>query len=213
MFTILLLCLVGIAVAQQPRPCTSPSQWEGRIFDSNEKQKATLRGRTSYDSTYHRIRIVETIDVGSEEIAVDVLALYDANIEFVYDLKSHNCTRREIIQPWRDFGILPDARSYGEAYIGSSARPDTGLLITIWGGNLTLPTNETLRYVGTWTHQGCLPVSRTTYSEKYGNEILSFYDLTVGISDPNVFIPRRECLTEQEYAMRNTLFDKLTKKH
>ena len=80
------------------------------------------------------------------------------------------------------------------------------------GGNFTLPNNETLAYIGTWTYRGCLPVSRLTFSEKYANEVLSFYDITVGISDPNVFIPRRECLTEKEYAMRSTLFGAPIKK-
>ncbi len=73
---------------------------------------------------------------------------------------------------------------------------------------MTLPTNETLPYVGTWTYKGCIPVTRLTFSEKYGNEILSFFDVTFGIGDPNVFIPRRACLTEKEYAMRNILFGK-----
>lgn len=81
------------------------------------------------------------------------------------------------------------------------------------GGNFTIPTGEVLPYIGTWTYQGCLPVSRITFSEKYGNEILSFFDITVGISDPNVFIPRQECLTEYEYAMRNVLFGKPSKKN
>lgn len=80
-------------------------------------------------------------------------------------------------------------------------------------GNLTLPNNETLPYIGTWTREGCIMVSRIITSEKYGNEILTVFDATVGISDPNVFIPRRECLTEQEYAMRDALFDKPTKKN
>ncbi len=132
MFTVLLLCLVGIAVAQQPLPCTSPPQWEGRLFDSNEQRHITLQGRISYDSVYHRARIVENIEASGEELALDVLTLYDAKIQFVYDLKSQNCTRRAITEPWRDFGILPDDRSYGEAYIGSSAFPGGGLLITIW---------------------------------------------------------------------------------
>ncbi|CAF1981119.1 unnamed protein product [Rotaria magnacalcarata] len=213
MLTILLLGLLGFAAAQQPRPCTTPPQWEGRIYDSNEKQKATLRGRISYDSVYHRARIVDDLQIGSEEIANDILSLYDARIEFDYNFKTKNCTRREITEPWRDFGIRPDATSYGEAYIGSSSLTDTGLLITIWGGNFTLPNNETIPYIGTWTYRGCLPVSRTTYSEKYGNEVLSFYDLTVGISDPNVFIPRSECLTEKEYATRHTLFGTTNKKN
>lgn len=132
MFTIVLLCLVGIVAAQQPKPCASPSQWEGRIFDSNEKQRGTVRGRISYDAIYHRVRVIEEIEVGSQDFAYDVLTLVDAGLEFIYDLRAHKCSRVKITDPWRDYGILPDAKSYGEAYIGSSAFPDTGVLITIW---------------------------------------------------------------------------------
>ncbi len=132
MFTILLLCLVGIAVAQPPRPCTSPPQWEGRIFDTNEQQRATLTGRVSYDSVYHRIRIVETIEAGSQETVLDVLTLYDTRVEFVYNIRYRNCTRRQVTGPWRDFGILPTDRSYGEAYIGTSSLPSAGILVTTW---------------------------------------------------------------------------------
>ncbi len=132
MFAIVLFCLVGITVAQQPRPCTSPPQWEGRIYDTNEKQKGTLGGKISYDSVYHRVRVIEEIKIGSEESTYDILTLADAGIQFVYDLKARNCKRIESTQPWRDFGILPDAQSYGEAYVGSSAFPGAGLLITIW---------------------------------------------------------------------------------
>lgn len=138
MFAILLFCLVGIAVAQVPQPCISPRSWEGRIYDSNEQRHVSLFGRISYDAVYHRTRLIETIEAGSEELDFDVLALYDARIEFIYDLRHRNCTRRELTQPWRDFGILPDARSYGEAYLGSSAFSDTGLLITIWFVSLFL---------------------------------------------------------------------------
>jgi hypothetical protein len=111
---------------------TSPPQWEGRIFDSNEQRKATLRGRVSYDSVYHRVRIVESIDDAGEEAAFDVLTLADAKIEFIYNLRFNNCTRRVVNDPWRDFGILPDAQPLGEAYLGTSALPSGGLLITIW---------------------------------------------------------------------------------
>ncbi|CAF1222082.1 unnamed protein product [Adineta ricciae] len=214
MFIVALLCLVGIAVAQQPHPCTSPPQWEGRIFDSNEKQHDTVRGKISYDATYHRTRIIEDIEVGDDEYVFDILSLFDSGLEFVYDLKAHNCTRRPITEPWRDFGIAQNARSYGEAYIGSSSFPDAGVLITIWGGNFTIPSvNVTLSYISTWTYKGCLPVSRTVYSDTYGNDVLSIYDVTVGISDPNVFIPRRECLTAEEYAMRQALFGTPSKKN
>lgn len=79
-------------------------------------------------------------------------------------------------------------------------------MFTFRGGNYTLPGNEIAPYILSWTYQGCLPVSRAVFSQKYGNEILSFFDITVGISDPNVFIPRRECLTATEWDNRYTLF-------
>lgn len=132
MLAIFLVCLVGFAAAQQPRPCVSPSQWEGRVFDSNEKQRASLRGRISYDAIYHRTRLIDNVETSTTQISNDILSLYESRIEFVFDLKTHTCTRRPITQPWRDFGILPDAVSLGEAYLGASAFPDASLLVTIW---------------------------------------------------------------------------------
>jgi len=69
-----------------------------------------------------------------------------------------------------------------------------------------LPTNETVRVFGTWTLQACLPVRQILHSSLYGRTERSFYDITAGISNPSVFIPRQECLTEEEYANRDILF-------
>jgi hypothetical protein len=73
--------------------------------------------------------------------------------------------------------------------------------------------NQTLQFTSAWTYQGCIPVSRTTYGGTSGNSHLSFYDVTAGISDPSVFIPRRECLSDEEWANRYTLFGTATKKY
>jgi hypothetical protein len=132
MFVVLSLCLISIAIAQKPTPCTSPPQWEGRIYDSNEQQNFLVRGRFTYDSVYHRERLIEDVEEGSQENFYDTIALFDGRIEFVYDLRAHNCSRRQITRPWPNFAIPADARSYGEAYLGSSAFPDTGLLVTVW---------------------------------------------------------------------------------
>ena len=75
MFAVLLLCLVGIAVAQVPQPCITPPSWEGRIFDSNEQRHVSLFGRISYDAVYHRTRLIETIEAGSEELIL-MFSLY-----------------------------------------------------------------------------------------------------------------------------------------
>jgi hypothetical protein len=74
------------------------------------------------------------------------------------------------------------------------------------GGNHTTPSNDTVRTFGTWTYQACLPVNFIRHSTQYGRTQSSFFDIVAGISDPNVFIPRRECLTEKDYAMRHALF-------
>ena len=132
MYAVLVLCLVGIVVSQKPTPCTSPPQWEARLYDTNEQQKFLLRGKLSYDSIYRRERLIDEVEQGSEDNYFETLALFDSQLEFVYDFKTKNCTRRPITRQWRDFGIRSDARSYGEAYIGSSAFPGTGLLVTIW---------------------------------------------------------------------------------
>ncbi|CAF1036801.1 unnamed protein product [Rotaria sp. Silwood1] len=180
MFSIFLLSLIGVVVAQQPRPCASPSQWEALIIDHINDEKITVQGKLSYDSLYQRERFIEEVVVG-DDYYYETIALFQAQLE-------------------------PDARSYGEAYIGSSASPSTGLLVTIWGGNYTTPSNDTVNYIGMWTYEACLPVSQTSTHPKYGTSHQSFYDVSGGISDPNVFIPPRECLSDKEYAMRHTLF-------
>ena len=63
-----------------------------------------------------------------------------------------------------------------------------------------------IEYTSTWTLQGCVPVSRTSFGPQLGVAHVSFYDVTVGIRDPNVFIPRRECLSAEEWENRYTLF-------
>jgi hypothetical protein len=132
MFAALLICLVAFAAAQRPVPCTTPPQWEGRVFDIDEPIGWTVRGRLSYDSPNHRERFLSEFEEGSLDDFYETLALFDLRVEFIYNFRARNCTRREITRPWRDFGIRANDTSYGEAYIGSSAFPGSGVLATIW---------------------------------------------------------------------------------
>ncbi|CAF0959794.1 unnamed protein product [Rotaria magnacalcarata] len=212
MNAILLLCVVGFVAAQQPQPCVTPQQWEANLFDYSEPNRFMVRGRLSYDATNHRERLLEEVEVGNDREYYDVIALFDLQTEFIYNYKAHNCSRQPLTRPWRDFGIRPDARSFGEAYIGTSALPGLGLLVTMWGTNHTTPSNDTVRTFGTWTYRACLPVSFISHSTQMGRTQSSFFDIVAGISDPNVFIPRPECLTAKEYAMRDTIFGTPAKK-
>jgi len=132
MYAVLALCLIGIVVAQQPQPCTTPQQWEATFFDINESQRVFVRGRLSYDATYHRERLIEEVGVGRDGKFYDVIALFDSKLEFIIDLRTNNCTRQPLTRAWRDFGIRANATSLGEAYIGSSAVPGANVLATLW---------------------------------------------------------------------------------
>lgn len=132
MYAALVLCLIGMAVAQQPTPCTSPPQWEARIFDTNEEQNLVIVGRFSYDSIYHRERLIDEIEEGTTVDNYDTVSLFDLQVEYAYNFRARNCTRRPITRAWRDFGIRPTDTSYGEAYVGSSSVPGAGMLVTLW---------------------------------------------------------------------------------
>jgi len=132
MFVIFVLCLISLVLAQPPRPCTSPPQWEANVFDGTDQEKSMVRGRLSYDATNHRERILEEVVTISQNNSYDRIALFDSKMEYIYDFNAKNCTRRSLTRPWRDFGIRPDARSYGEAYVGTSILPGLGVLVTLW---------------------------------------------------------------------------------
>jgi len=72
--------------------------------------------------------------------------------------------------------------------------PNANILTTIWGATFTDSKGNEIDYLGTWTLNACLPVSSRYYS-KADNLAThgQFYDIVPGISDPNAFVPRREC--------------------
>jgi hypothetical protein len=224
MWCLFIFCLVSLAIAQVPLPCSTPPQWEARIYSVNEQQKLIVSGKWSYDSVYRRVRILQDIHSADDESYFDILRLFESKIEFVLNVKTGNCTRQPLLRPWRDIGIQPGAINRGEAYLGSSAFPGAGLLVTIWfvnfrrlidssfffsrSGNETVSQNKTVTFIGTWTYEACLPVSDTSVDPVFGISHTSFYDVSGGISDPNVFIPPRACLTDEEYSMRHSIFAK-----
>ncbi|CAF0830176.1 unnamed protein product [Adineta ricciae] len=211
MFFFVILFLFGTAVAQTPKPCTSPRQWEARVHSSNPNLDADLLGRFSYDSVFQRTRILQRVKVGRTETYYDIISLYHDKLAFMIDMKTAKCSRFNFDQPWRDFGIQPDATPLGVAYIGSSALSDATLLVTIWTGKEIIPINETARYIDTWTRNSCLPVSNIVFEPSGSVNHLRYYDVTLGINDPNVFIPPEKCFTDERHPVQYFPFGILRK--
>ena len=43
---------------------------------------------------------------------------------------------RMIDEPFRPFGVPPNATSYGQFYIGTSGDPEAGMLVNVFGGEI-----------------------------------------------------------------------------
>ena len=130
--TIIVLCFIGIVVGQVPRPCTTYSQWEGHVHSTNPKLEADLRIEFSYDSVYQRTRLLQRAKVGQTETYYDIITLYAAKLIYYVNMLTGECSHYNYDQPWHDFGVQPDAKSLGTAYVGSSNIPSAGLFVTVW---------------------------------------------------------------------------------
>lgn len=60
--------------------------------------------------------------------------------------------------------------------------------------NYTTPSNDSVREFGSWTFLHCLPMNIVRYSAQYGRSQITFLNIIPNITNPNVFIPRKECL-------------------
>ena len=97
---VVLLLAVTAVYAQKPTPCTSPQQWEGRIFEFDQETGYQSRARYAYDSLYQRERTIEEFQLGKDHEFLDILRLVNDKVEYVFNLKSKNCTKNAITRPW-----------------------------------------------------------------------------------------------------------------
>lgn len=132
MLVFVIVCLLSVTIAQVPKPCISPSQWEAHVHTTNWKLHGELFGQLTYDSVYQRTRILQDVKVDKTETYYDIITLYQAKLSFYIDMKTGTCSRMPFDQPWRDYGIQSDTKFASEAYIGSSGIPSDGLLVTSW---------------------------------------------------------------------------------
>jgi hypothetical protein len=179
---------------QEPRPCETPKQWEAKYFEFDSIKGEQTRAHITYDAIYRRERVVEEYLHGKDKDYFDVLYLHSTRLMYVYNFKTKKCTIEQINRPWRNFGIPRNASSLGEAYIGASGVPKAHLLVTFWRDEIKDEKGNKYEYSGVWTHDACLPVTVALSSTTAKvNAVMNFFDIVSGISNPDVFIPRKEC--------------------
>eukprot|EP00058_Branchiostoma_floridae_P011362 XP_002596850.1 hypothetical protein BRAFLDRAFT_99749 [Branchiostoma floridae] len=169
-----------------------PSLWEARISRVDPEKRFSERARISYDATNRRIRIIEEVNILVAREYYDVLFIHNTEpgTEYRLNLKTKECQKRDIVDAWRPFQVPPNSTFLGESYIGTGSIQGAGVQTQLWENVFE---NED-KYFGVYTAVGCIPIQEEFYSRRTGLVTTTFFDVTGGISDPNVFIPPRECM-------------------
>ncbi|KAK7482188.1 hypothetical protein BaRGS_00026537 [Batillaria attramentaria] len=111
MWAAILLLAATLAYAQQPKPCTSPAQWEGRFYRTDYSKNFTQYARISYDETNKRVRETEEIETSTERDYYDVLRLFNENKEYRLNLRDRKCNVTALTRKWYPFGIPDEGNS------------------------------------------------------------------------------------------------------
>jgi len=185
----LLLALVAIVKAQHH--CDAPKEFEARVFRVDVEKKTESRARLAYDSENQRIAHVDEVDTHHKDREFfHEIVLFHEKTRYLINLKKKECKKESISFPFRRFGVPVNASFVGEATIGTEALSNAGVLTNLWEEE---NKDEGRFWFGSFTHNGCIPVHDHFRDKTHGLMQSSFFDVVLGISNPNVFVPPKEC--------------------
>ncbi|CAG2226310.1 unnamed protein product [Mytilus edulis] len=157
------------------------------------EQKYQEYRRLSYDETNKRERQIAEVDVGGDKAYYDRLILYNENKNYTLNLKTRICTVSAINRPFHYRGVHPNAKFDGLFELGAVGVPGEVVAVQAFSAN---ETNE--YYTGLVTYPSCYPVQNLHFSKTHGFEHSDYFDLHIGITDLNVFVPPTECLKAEK---------------
>ncbi|XP_066502303.1 ependymin [Hoplias malabaricus] len=176
--------------AQKPHRCKAPPYLEGKLLVVSPEGKTAVFERFSYDAVEQRIRVIASGKEGTQDVFVDFLMLFREG--FYYDINYHNktCVKVPFSGDFIPIEIPINAQHTAQFVIGSLSAPAQGLLVNNWVGSLPeLKANYSLSF----TEFGCIPVSAYYNVENTGHVLSSYFDVVVGLENPDVFIPPSFC--------------------
>jgi len=185
------LCAV-VVYAQHPRHCVSPAEFEAHAFQMDHKEKFFRRGHFAYDSREERTSLFEEVRNGTDDEAFHVIALHREHKGFRFNLKTKVCQTFDIHHRFHRIEIPHEAHFVGDAILGTNAFENSGLLTTHWEHR---NKTEQTEWYGVFTDRdiGCVPVSDDFMDPAIGHVTTQWFDVVLGISDPNQFIPESSC--------------------
>jgi hypothetical protein len=189
---IALCAAVAVVNAQHPRHCDAPFEFEAHAFQMDPKEQFFRRGHFAYDARNERTALFEEVRNGTDDEAYHTIHLFREHATFRFNLKTKVCTRQALNHRFHRIEIPRNASFVGEAIIGTNAFENSGLLTTHWHHE---NKDEHWSWYGVYTPRevGCVPVSDEFHDEQVGRVVTNFFDVVLGISDPNIFVPDQSC--------------------
>jgi len=188
-----LVCVAIAVCAQVPPRCVCPTEFEGRIFEIDPGRGWALRAKYSYDFANARTCVLEEIFDGASANRdyYQRINLWKAKKSYLINLKDKTCQIEEIKSKFRRMGVPTNATFTASMILGSSASTSAGLPVNMWYDSW--PGEGIDWWYGTYSDLDCLPVSESFSMNSTGYIHTTWFDITLGISDPDVFIPPPEC--------------------
>ncbi|XP_052770211.1 mammalian ependymin-related protein 1-like [Mya arenaria] len=187
--------LVVVCLGQVPTRCDSPKQWVGRRLRLDRYREYGELASHSYDELNMRTRTIEEVEQGREKDYYDTLHLHNVKMEYRLNLRTKQCNVTRLDRPFRFLGVPLDAKFLFEAEIGAAGIPAEHLLTDTWYGTF----EDGARYTVSVSSPDCIPltfdVESNSTDEHYHER---YFDVHLGISDPGVFIPPKECMMDVE---------------
>jgi hypothetical protein len=188
------LCVLGaVAVmAQHPRHCDAPSEFEAHAFQVDPKEKFARRGHFAYDARNERTSLFEEVRNGTDDEFFHTIHLFRERTTFRFNLKTKVCTKEALHMRFHRIEIPRNATFVGDAIIGTNAFMNSGLSTTHWAHE---NKQEKWSWYGVFTPReiGCVPVSDEFHDHEVGRVNTQWFDVVLGISDPNIFVPDSSC--------------------
>ncbi|XP_037644043.1 mammalian ependymin-related protein 1 [Sebastes umbrosus] len=182
-------------------PCLAPLQWEGSwvMFDSSTGRNR--RAAVSYDGLKQRLRVLQQNKKHTPcQKFFEYIYLYQSMVMFQIDQKTKDCSKVALTDAWDPFDI-PDNSTFEDQYfIGG---PGDNVEALEWSDRKPARQHET--WVGVYTLKDCYPVQETYTWNSSVTTSTRFFNLQLGISDPDVFTPPSTCQSARPERMAESV--------
>ncbi|KAL6103747.1 epdr1 [Pungitius sinensis] len=170
-------------------PCVAPLQWEGRWVMYDHSSGRNARASVSYDGLKQRLRVLQRSQKHAPcQRFFEYIYLYQSMVMFQIDQKTKDCSKISLTEAWDPFDI-PDNSTFEDQYVIGG--PGDNVEVQEWSDRKPARRHET--WVGVYTLKDCYPVQETYVKNSSVTTSTRFFNIQLGISDPDVFTPPSTC--------------------